>query len=293
MPDAPHNPVIHVTRHEQVSSFLMALTGGLCLSVLLLGTIWYSTHLPRANAPVPVELIEFAGGTEEGVVGETLQLESPAEASRDPNLAEIPSEETEVQEMLDNVLENASEAVNQSQKQFELDTRNAGKPGSAKGTGRRALGHGPGEKGFPREQRWFVRYADQQTAEEYGRQLDYFGIELGAIVAGKMIYLSKLSGAAPQSRTAPGGSGEDRLYMTWQGGSRKVADLQIFQRAGVQVGSGMIFQFYPKATENQLAQLEFTYKNRRADEIRRTYFAVRPTDDGYEFYVTRQTYFTN
>lgn len=290
-PGAAHAPVLKVTGYDLTSSFLLAVTIGLCLSVFLLAVAWYATRIPKPREAVPVELIEVPGGAEDGSVDETLQLESPADVSSDPSLAEVQSDETEVQETLDNVLAMADQAVNQSERQFEQDTRNAGKAGSSKGTGRRALGHGPGEAGFPREQRWFIRYSDQQTLEEYGRQLDFFGVELGAIVAGKLVYLSKLSASKPQMRTVASGAGEARLYMTWQGGGRKRADLQLFEKAGVTVGSGMIFQFYPKTTENQLAQLELAYKNRRAVEIRRTYFSVDPDQAGYTFSVTRQTYF--
>lgn len=289
--NAAHTPVLNVTRYDLASSFLIAVTGGLCISVALLAVAWYASRVPKAREPVPVELIEVPGGAEDGAVDETLQLNSAADVSSDPSLAEVVSEETEVTETLDNVLAVADEAVNQSERQFEQDTRNAGKPGSAKGTGKRALGHGPGEAGFPREQRWFIRYADQQTMEEYGRQLDYFGVELGAIVGGKLTYLSKLSSRRPLARTVASGAGETRLYMTWQGGNRRRADLQLFQNAGVTVGSGMIFQFYPKETENQLARMELAYKNRRASEIRRTYFSVDPEASGYVFSVTRQTYF--
>ena len=284
-------PVLVVTRYDQASSFLLATTVGLSLFVGLLAVAWYATRLPRPRDPVPVELIEVSGGAEDGAVNETLQLESPADVTSDPSLAEVASDETEVQETLDNVLAMADEAVNQADRQFEQDARNAGKTGSAQGTGKRALGHGPGEAGVPREQRWFIRYADRQTLEEYGRQLDFFGVELGAIVGGKLIYLSKLSAARPEVRTETSGSGETRLYMTWQGGARKQADLQMFQKAGIAIGSSVVFQFYPRATENRLAELELAYKQRRASEIRRTYFSVDAASSGYVFTVTRQTFF--
>src|SRR5436190_5893020 len=133
---APRPPVIRVTRYDVVSSVLMAVGIALVLAMVGLIATWLATRLPKPHAAVPVELIELPGGSEDGVVGETLQLESPADPSRDANLAEVRADETEIQQMLDNVLELAEEAVNQSPRQFELDTRNAGKPGSAQGTGR-------------------------------------------------------------------------------------------------------------------------------------------------------------
>jgi hypothetical protein len=109
-------------------------------------------------------------------------------------------------------------------------------------------------------------------------------------VKGKMQYVSNLSEARPTVRTANSGADEQRLYMTWQGGGRKQADLQIFRKAGIEVGEGVMFHFYPKATEDKLARLELAYRNRKAREIRRTYFAVEKKADGYDFTVVHQTY---
>ena len=81
--------------------------------------------------------------------------------------------------------------------------------------------------------------------------------------------------------------------MTWQGGDRKKADLLLIDKArnaGVQVGDGLIFHFYPKETEDMMANLEKQYRNKRPEQIRRTYFAVRGSRNNFEFYVSRQTY---
>ena len=52
-----------------------------------------------------------------------------------------------------------------------------------------------------------------------------------------------------------------------------------------------IFQFVPDKMENQLAQLERDYQNRPAEQIRRTYFAIKEAGSGYKFVVTRQILF--
>ena len=286
----PPVPVLRVTRYEQVSSGLFTIIGALGALVFLLSASWGASHKPPPSPAVPVELIELAGGSDEGSVEETLRVESPAPESPDATIAEVAADESEIQEALDTVLELADEVAAQTERQFEVGTRNVGKQGSASGTGRRALGSGKGNAGIPREQRWYVRFGDQQSLDEYARQLDFFGIEFGAIVGGKMVYLSRMSEPRPAVRTVASGAGESRLYMTWQGGGRKQADLQLFRKAGVDVGSGVIFQFYPKAIEDNLARLEFEYRKRRAEEIRRTYFAVTSSGAGYEFSVVRQSY---
>jgi hypothetical protein len=258
--------------------------------VFLLSAVWVASHTEPPAPALPVEMIDLAGGSDDGSIDETLRVDSPAPESPDATIAEIAAEESEIQEALDTVMELADEAAAQTERQFELGTRNAGKLGSAQGTGRRALGSGTGIGGIPREQRWFVRFGDQQSLDEYARQLDFFGIEFGAIVGRDLIYVSNLSAAKPVLRTVSSGTDEGRLYMTWQGGGRKQADLQLFKKAGVDVGAGSIFHFYPKGVENVLARLEVEYRKRRAEEIRRTYFSVDSANAGYEFVVTRQTY---
>jgi len=285
-------PVLQVTRYDWVSSWLIAIVLALLFAVGGLAVVWAAVRPSERKEPVPVEIVEIPGGDEQGVLEETLRLESPAEASSDPSLAEIEAPESEIEETLENVVDVAAAATNLADKQFELETRNAGKPGSATGTGRRALGMGGGEAGIPREQRWFISYADQQSLEAYARQLDHFGIELGALTRdGRIIYLSRLSDPQPQVRTVDRGSGETRLYMIWQGGGRRRADLQLFQKAGIEIGDAVILQFYPRETEDQLARLERSYRDRPAEQIRRTYFSVRATENGYEYAVTRQTFF--
>jgi hypothetical protein len=285
-------PVLRVTRYEQVSAFLVAILAGLVVAVGLLSFAWYTTRAPKPKEPVPVELIEVTGGSEEGAVGETLRVDSPLEANPDAGAAESASDEPEVRESLDSVLELTDAAVTQTDRQFDMGVRApAGQPGSAEGTGRRPLGSGPGSGGgFPREQRWMIRFGDQANLDEYARQLDYFGIEFGAVVGGKMVYLSQLASPRPATRTAAGGANEKRLYMTWRGGSRKQADLQLFRKAGIEVGTGVLFHFYPKETEDRLARLELAYRKRKANDIRRTFFVVNRVEGGYEFAVVHQTY---
>lgn len=283
-------PMLRETSYEHASSWLMALVAGVGVTVLLLSVAWFANRLPAQPRAVPVELVELSGGVEDGAIDETLRIESPAPEAADATLAEVASDEREVRESLDRVLELASDAAEQAEQQTEQGTQNTGVAGSARGTGRRALGAGPGSGGFPRDQRWFVRFGDEASAEEYARQLDYFGIELGALAGGKLHYVSRLSSPQPAVRTADSGAGENRLYMTWQGGARRKVDALLLARAHVNLGAGTIFHFYPPATENRLAELELSYRGRRAQEIRRTYFSVKAAGAGYDFEVVRQTY---
>lgn len=288
-------PVLKVTRFDLVSAAVIAGALGLAVLMIWLTALWATNRPAESESFVPVELVEFPGGSEDGAPDETLLVDSPEDVTDDPSMAEIESAEPEVTEMLDNVLELAETANNQAQEQFETDLQNAGKMGSATGTGRRPLGMGLGEKGLPREQRWFVSFANGGTLDEYARQLESFQIQLGALLpSGKLIYLSNLTDARPKTREETDGSREKRMYMTWQGGKLRAADRQLFEKAGIDITGGILFHFYPKPAEQQLARLEYERaqkSNRTIDQIRRTYFVVQRSGNGYSFLVTRQIFF--
>jgi len=286
-------PVLRDTLYDRVSSWTIALfvaIAGLCCCVV---AVWITNRLPTPPQTVPVELVEAPGGFEDGSPDETLRVDSPDPEVHDASPAEMPSDRTEIAEALETVVELSDSATQQVQQQFETGVQSTGKTGSAKGTGRKGLGIGPGPGGLPREQRWFVRFGDRAGVDEYAKQLEFFGIELGALLPdGRLAYLSKLNQPIPAVRYAAGGSGEQRLYMTWQGGDRRSADVELFKRSAVKVEADtVIFHFYPKATEQKLARLELDYRGRPLTQIRRTYFSVESAQGGYQFSVVRQVYF--
>ena len=283
-------PVMRVTLYDSVSSWAIALFVGVLCMCLAVVTVWLTTRPPKAPDAVPVEFIEMPGGFEDGSPDETLRVDSPEPEARDAVPAESAADEVEIAEAIEAVVEMSEAATQQVQQQFDSGIQNTGKIGSAKGTGRRALGFGPGTGGIPREQRWFVKFGERASLDEYAKQLDFFKIELGALLPdGRLAYLSNLTDPVPQVRYIKSGSDEARLYMTWQGGDRRAADVQLFAKANVVVrGDTIIFHFYPKAMENTLAQLELDYRNRSVKQIRRTYFAVEPEAKGYKFSVFRQ-----
>ncbi|MFN9373089.1 MAG: hypothetical protein ACK6D3_14505 [Planctomycetaceae bacterium] len=285
-----HRPYMKTTSYETVSSGLISFLGALGLLVMLLAVAWFSVQRPVMRDPVIIELVEDPGGSEDGAPDETLRVDAPLPEVSDATPAEVEAEERQVEQSFESVLELAEQAVTQTEAQFDSGVQTTGKPGSASGTGRRPLGRGNGKGGFPREDRWYVRFSTLGSIEEYAKQLDFFGIELGAVLNGKLTYISQLSNARPAVRTASAGKDETRLYFTWQGGNRKQADVQLFRKAGLDIGNAPILHFYPKKTEDLMATLEFRYKNRKASEIRRTFFEVQQSRAGYEFEVVRQTY---
>jgi hypothetical protein len=281
-----------VTGYDRASAFVLAAVLATGLTVAMLFAVWSAQHDWRVDETVPLELVTTSGGVEDGSETETLDLKTPFEETPDPSLAEIRDDQTQIEPMLDSVVDLADRATDMAREQLQNDAVNAGTPGSSRGTGKAALGIGGGNGGLPREQRWFVRFSDGGTSLQYARELDSFGIELGALLpGGKLTYVSNLSADKPMVRTADSGKDESRLYFTWQGGGRRTADIELFRKAGIDVGTAPIFHFYPKATEEQLARLEVDYAHRQTRDIRRTYFAVEPRGAKYQFVVTRQAYF--
>ncbi|MBW3543707.1 MAG: hypothetical protein KY476_25935 [Planctomycetes bacterium] len=283
-------PVLKETRYDLVSSLMMSLVLGLGVTCLCLLVWWVSNRPPVEQDVTPVEMIELPGGVEDGAIDETLKLESPEEEIPDPSVAEE-SEEVQVEEVLENVLEFSDRATNQLQPTFDTDVQSSGKAGSASGTGRAALGMGGGEKGLPRAERWFINWSDRATLDEYAQQLDFFGIRFAILRPGEpALIISNFSAEKPQVTTVAKGD-KDQLYFSWRGGSRRQADAQLCQKAGVNVGNQPILHLYPAATEQALARLEKDYRNRPPEQVRRTYFSVQRAGRGYQFVVTRQITF--
>ena len=278
-------PAMKVNSFDRLSAGMIAFVFGLILVVAGIVIWWLTTRPPRTQFLTPMEMVEV-GGEEDGSPDETLQLESPEDPTENPSPTDEVMEETELTELVEDVVELADNATQQVN---AIPVAKPGNPGSAVGTGRARLGNGPGNA-VPNEERWYIKYSDKTSVDEYAKQLDFFGIEMGALLpTGQLALLSNMS-TSPKKATKSSGKGEARLYMTWQAGNRKAADETLFKKIGVDVSNAILFHFYPKKTEQMLLQLEFDYKKRKASEIRRTYFVAAKKGSGFQFVVTKQTY---
>jgi len=298
-PDAPK--VRGESLYDRVSSMLMAVVVG---AVIVVGWLWlvYITNQAYASRVTsPLEIVDVfggGGGSPDGTPGSTEKIDVPgaevsAQASNNEEVAgdfEEPSVMETPAAMLDAVAEAGQNAA-------EVDIGAVMPSGGAVATGKRAsklgtggpgLGLGPGDGGVPAEQRWSIVYTVGQTPDEYARQLDALGVEL-AVVSGanQLTYVSHFSQDVPTKRYGSG-QGDDRLYFLWQGRGRKASDVALLKKAGIDVGDGVVIQFYPKQVENTLKQLEVRYKGRHPAEIRMTRFNVVAKGDGYGFSVMSQ-----
>ncbi len=277
---------LHVTPYERVASLLISLLVLVGVAVAGLLIIWFTGTMYTTQAAVPVLMEDLSGGREDGVVGESMQLDSEL----DEIAQETEFEEPELQETLELMTDTVATQLAQLDNPALADEVEAGGGGRSTGTGQQVgFGSGEGESGLPRAERWVIQFRDN-ALDEYARQLDFFGIELATIGPEGVQYASGLAGQ-PKRRTGRGGDDEQRLYMSWQDGTLKDFDSKLLLKAGIPTVGKLMLQFYSPETENLLANLEKNYANRDAKEIRKTVFEVQPTPGGFEFKVTEQSYF--
>jgi len=288
--------------YDRVTSLLLAVVMGALLVFGWLTLIAATTSAYQSRVTQPIEVIEVSGGgggTPDGKVASIEEInvpggeraDRPSNNEEDASDFEQPSVEARPAAMLDTVTEAAQNLA-------EVDVSSVmpnggriatGKRRSKVGNGGPGYGFGPGDGGVRREDRWSIIYKTGQTADEYARQLDAFGVELAIVSGNQLVYASHFSQAQPSKRTGSG-SDDKRLFFVWRGQGRKESDIALLAKAGLQVGEGVIFQFYPAQVESILEQLEVRYKGKQPAEIRNTRFGVVHSEDGYNFEVLSQEY---
>ena len=279
---------LKTSTYDLVSSLLIALLVLVGLAVLALFLLWITNQIFVRQAPVPVLLENIGGGREDGVLGESMELDAPD--------AEQIAQESELTEpQLQDSLAMITDAVATLQADLtdpaESDALESAGGGRMHGDGRQVgMGSGEGEPGIPRHQRWEIYFQEGGSLESYAQQLDFFGIELGVVSGGQVQYAYNLSKPRPDVRTGSGAD-EKRLYMSWRQGTLQQADRELLTRAGIGTSGKIIVQFYPPNTENQLAVLERDHRGLEATRIRKTRFGVQASGGRYEFFVVDQIAF--
>ena len=289
------------SQFDRVTSGLMAVVLGAFMVVGWLGLIYLSTQAYAARVTTPLEIIEVfggGGGSPDGTVGSTEKIDvagADAMAAASNNEEQASDfEQPSVEQTPSAMLETATEA-GQSLAEVDLGAVMptggpvaSGRRSSKLGTGGPGLGFGPGDGGVSREQRWSILYNPGQTSQEYARQLDALGVQLAVVAdANQLRYVWNFSNPTPDTRFGSGRT-DNRLYFLWQGRGRKASDIALLQKAGITVGEGVVFQFYPAEVERRLAELEVRYRGRQPAEIRVTRFHVVPKGNGYDFEVAAQ-----
>lgn len=150
--------------------------------------------------------------------------------------------------------------------------------------------HAPRNARLADRAEWEIEFADDITAEEYARQLDFFQIEIAAVSKkGKLEYIAQVSSPKPEKRVGAQDA-DRRLHIGWRKGTLHAADRKLLAKAGITSEGKELWHFFSAELQAQLAELEHDYAGLSPDDIHRTRFLVREKTkgQGYEFVVIEQ-----
>ncbi|GIW92624.1 MAG: hypothetical protein KatS3mg110_0665 [Pirellulaceae bacterium] len=280
---SPHTSVsLRVTAYDKVAAWLVALLVLVGLTATVLFIIWLTTVLVFHRVAKPIQMIQYPGRGDHAA-GFERDPEPPGLEEIDLQL-EQPSLEASLEAVTD-----LASTVAASLDTFATDSLLTAH-GTGRGDSRPPGPEGEGDDVIPPWERWEIRYA-AGNLEEYARQLDFFGIELGAVGGSKFVDYAYQLSRNPPSRRQGSGKDEKRVYLTWRTGSLREFDEQLLARAGIPTAGRIVMQFLPEAVYNELHRLEFeNAQGRPPQEWLRTIFGVRPARGGYEFYIISQTF---
>ena len=273
------NGLLQVSAYDRVASTLIALLSIIGFFVMILVLLWLTTRVYARKADVPLTLLEELSGSGDHTLGSADDLDPPG-----------PEELSDLSEpQLPDTLASVTQAISDVEGSLDAFEGNANRASGGGGEGSSSVGtaEDDGVDSIPRGERWEILYA-QTTMQSYAEQLDFFGIELGVVDrAGAVRYAARLSGAKPVARDGKS-EDEDRLYMSWRGGTMADFDKTLLSKADVPAAGGIVLQFYPPETENTLAVLEQgKLGGRPIREVRRTVFGVRSKGAGHEYFVVK------
>ena len=269
-------PVLGVTRYDRFTSVLMTLILVLSVFTLGFGAVWLVNHKivhPTSSPKVVLVGIPDVGGGDD----QFGQLD-PEQYGADYGSPDHPTDSTpqefaleseSLQETVKTLLGAVTTAVDMPDLLVEpvitSATRPWGNPRSLNTNGRLGIGKGK-FVGVRRQDRWEISFDPGQTEKEYARQLDHFGVELGAIVNGELYLASQLASDKPVVRAVANPNQEKRLYFSWRGGSRRQADVNLLRKAGVPLGDGVVmcFSFTRRKLSNSWPGWNSTRRNRPA-----------------------------
>lgn len=282
----PDTSGMHVSRFDQVASLVVALLIMVGVAVVGMFIIWLTATLVFKSRSVPVKLVENVPGRGEHAEGFERDLEAPG-------MEEMP-------ELAEPQLEVAMEAMTEAVSSVAAAMDSVSVPSDATSKGEGGMGDsrppgplGEGDNIIPRWERWEIRF-ESSSESAYARQLDAFKIELGAAGGGKknVDYARNLAKGKPDTRSGPGDK-EQRLYMTWRGGSLQKFDQNLLRKAGVNISNRLLMQFYPEDVENDLATIEKAHadkQNKTLPEYLKTVFELKPKGSSWEFVVAEMRF---
>ncbi|MBN1910888.1 MAG: hypothetical protein JW818_14175 [Pirellulales bacterium] len=257
---------LKVSRYDRVAGALLALLTAAGLAVAIMLVLWLSGRLGTNLTAHKIDLLPNE------------RNEKPLGTEHDIALA-VPEQPELIQEENTKIL-NAVAIREVRLHRPGLDEKGVG---DIDGDDSRTRGGGPA---------MIVRFAKGLTVEEYARQLDFFGIELGVREGETVHYASNLSRPQPTTRvgTVKDESKQKRLMLVASSRDELAAtDRELARKAGITT-KGSVFKFLPGKWASQLRQL---LKNAAGDRKVRfiRYLIVPDGKGGYAFEVIGQPTF--
>jgi len=268
---------MRVSEYDRVVSTVLSALILLSISVVILFSLWLSSRFLGSQAVVPVKMEEL--GSSEGSIGDSLEYDIPRGE-------DLQFDEQQVKKTLAAVADAVTDQA------VLLDDPSLGGTSRTGRSGRGGQGNNPAGSGgrTGRIRRWEIEFPEGNTVETYGRQLDYFKIELAVLLPdNKVDYAYNLSKRVPDRRTGEADR-EQRYFLAWRRGDLEKADRELLTRAKVDWQGKPILKFLPPEVEASLAELERQHAGGNTKNIRSTRFGVRSEGNGYAFYVLDQTY---
>jgi hypothetical protein len=267
---------LRANRWDKTSSVLMCFILGLGLSILCLGTLYFTQGIKRWTKIAKPGPTEFEGRGDHAL-GTQLELEPPgtdeADALMEPGVAQS--------------LQAVSQLVSSTLASMEtMDSADlADGRGNGAGDYRQVGPLGFGAATIPASQRWELRFRARDS-RHYASLLDACGIELGAIGGGiaHIDYVSHLS-TNPLLRNGQSKNEKRLAFMSVYQGVLEKFDRDLLQRSGVPIEGRLSLKFVSKETESILAKVEAAYfektrgKAMDLSEVAKTVFECRQGSD--------------
>ncbi|MCD0461451.1 hypothetical protein [Roseiconus lacunae] len=277
---------LKVSRFDSVTSLFLALILFLGAFVSMMFIVWLLSGEPKVKPIEPI--IENPPGRGENPEGFERDFEPPGaeevEDLQEPTLADT--------------IEAVTDAV--SSVAASLTTSNTNATASTQGTGKgdsRPPGPlGEGDDIIGRWERWELTF-NAKGKKDYARQLDHYKIQLAAFGGGgpNVIEMASNLSGSPKKSVNQDPKSEERLYFSWKLSNPLMQfDQQLLAAAGIAYSGRNVIRFIPKDLENQLAQMEKEYCERKGKkfphDIAKTIFESNPDGNGFSFSIVSQRY---
>lgn len=268
-----------VSSYDKLSGFLVASVAIIGFLTFLMFLIWLTLIVDWSSPSPPPPILELAGNDN--------RPEGIADDWQPPGVEEFPEVDTP---QLADALEATTDAISTVRAQLEKVDGDAMEMGAGQGLGdSRARGPGSGNGNIiPESERWQIEMS-ASTQAEYMKILEFFGIELGVVheLSNLIQYVNNLTASNSPVRNGQR-KGEGRLFFMNRSRRLRKWDENKAESSGIDLENTIVGHFYsPELREKLLLleQAEYHPQGKTLEEVKRTYFEVKPSGSGYEYTV--------